>query len=45
MQMQLDNLDREINLALATRLADLSRGDLQVPATAGGDRDGSRRAT
>jgi hypothetical protein len=44
MQMQLDNLEREINLTLATRLADLSRGDLQVPLLPGGDRDGSRPA-
>ena len=41
-QMQLDNLDTEINLALATRLADLSRGNPQVPLPPGGDRDGSR---
>jgi hypothetical protein len=44
MQMQLDNLEREINLTLATRLADLSRGDLLVPPLPGGDRDGSRPA-
>ena len=30
-QVQLDNLDAEINLALATRLADLSRGHAQAP--------------
>ena len=45
MQMQLDNLEREINLALATRLADLSRADVQVPLLPGGDSDGSRPAT
>ena len=45
MQMQLDNLNRELNLALATRLADLSRGDLQVPLLPGRDPDGSWPAT
>jgi len=45
MQMQLDNLGTEINLVLATRLADLSRGNPQVPLTPGSDRDGSRPTT
>jgi hypothetical protein len=45
MQMQLDNLYSEINLALATRLADLSKGNPQVPLPPGGDRDGSRPTT
>jgi hypothetical protein len=45
MQMQLDNLDTEINLVLATRFADLSRGNPQVPLTPGNDRDGSRPTT
>jgi hypothetical protein len=44
-QMQLDNLDTEINLVLATRLADLSRGNPQVPPPPGGDRDGPRPTT
>lgn len=44
-QMQLDNLDTEINLALATRLLDLSRGNPQVPLPPGGDRGGSRPTT
>ncbi len=44
-QTQLDNLDTEINLALATRLADLSRGNPQVPPPPGGDCYGSRPTT
>ena len=44
MQMQLDNLDTEINLALATRLADLSRGCPPIPPPPGG-RDHSRPTT
>jgi hypothetical protein len=38
-QMQLENLDSEINLALATRLADLSRAHGQIQPPLGGDRD------
>ena len=45
MQLELDTLRTEINLALAARLADLSGGNPQVPLPPGGDRDGSRPAT
>jgi hypothetical protein len=38
-QIQLENLDAEINLALATRLADLSRAQRQVRPLLGGDFD------
>ena len=41
-QMQLDNLDTEINLALATRLADLSRVQPYIPPPSGGHRDDPR---
>jgi hypothetical protein len=36
-QMQLDNLDMEINLVLATRVANLDRGHSQDPALPGGE--------
>jgi hypothetical protein len=35
-QMQLENLDAEVDLVLATRLAELSRAHLQVPTPPGG---------
>ena len=38
-QMQLESLDAEINLALATRLADLSRAQQRIPPSLAGDRD------
>jgi hypothetical protein len=37
MQMQLDNLDMEINLVLATRVANSDRGHSQDPALPGGE--------
>jgi hypothetical protein len=43
--MQLDNLDTEINLALATRLADLSRAQPHVPPLPGVNRDDPRPST
>ena len=44
-QRQLDNLDTEINLALAARLADLSRSYPQVPPLPGGASDDPRLTT
>jgi uncharacterized membrane-anchored protein YhcB (DUF1043 family) len=41
-QMQLDNLQTEINLALATRLADLCKAQTHVVPPPGDGRDGPR---
>jgi len=41
-QTQLDNLDTEINLALATRLADLSRLVPPIPPPPAGNHDDPR---
>jgi hypothetical protein len=38
-QMKLESLETEINLALATRLEDLSRSPRQIPPSLAGDRD------
>jgi hypothetical protein len=38
-QMKLESLETEINLALATRLEDLSRSQRQIPPSLAGDRD------
>jgi hypothetical protein len=38
-QMKLESLETEVNLALATRLADLSGAQRQIPPSLAGDRD------
>jgi hypothetical protein len=43
-QTKLETLDAEINVALATWLAELSRVHLQVPPPLGGHRDDPQRA-